>query len=104
MTASGESRTNFDRQAIFSGLVSILEDMTSDWEVDVDGGIDEASQLIADLGFESVDVVQLVVAIEEHFQRRDIPFEELLMEDGQYVEELRVGQIVDFLTRHLAAA
>lgn len=99
----GESQKTYDRETIFKDMVAILEDMTSDWETNTEDGINEQSRLIEDLGFESVDVVQLVVAIEEQFQRRDLPFEELLMEDGQYVEELRVGQIVDFLARHLGA-
>lgn len=100
--ADESQQTQYDRDTIFRDLVAILDDMTSDWETNVDDGITRDSRLIADLGFESVDVVQLVVAIEEQFQRRDMPFEELLMEDGQYVEELKVGQIVDFLATKLA--
>lgn len=99
--ADESQQTQYDRDTIFRDLVTILDDMTSDWETNVDDGITRDSRLIADLGFESVDVVQLVVAIEEQFQRRDMPFEELLMEDGQYVEELKVGQIVDFLATKL---
>ena len=101
--ADESQQTEFDRDTIFRDLVVILEDMTSDWETNLNGGITRESRLIADLGFESVDVVQLVVAIEEQFQRRDMPFEELLMDEGQYVEELTVGQIVDFLAAKLAA-
>ncbi len=67
------------RDTIQKEFVSILEDMTSDWDVDCDGGITLETRLIADLAFESIDVVQLIVAIEERFQRRDLPFEKLLM-------------------------
>ena len=46
---------------------------------------------IGDLGFESIDIVQFVVALEENFKRRDMPFEKLLMIDGRYVDELSVS-------------
>jgi acyl carrier protein len=83
-------------------LVRILTDMTQDWETSGEP-IGPQTKLIEDLGFESIDVVHLVVAIEEAVQRRDLRFEELLMSDGSYVEELTVDQIVDFLSKQLAA-
>ena len=85
-------------------LVGILQDMTSDWDTEFDGGIRPETRLIADLGFESIDVVQFVVAVEERYQRRELPFEEILMADGRYVDEVRVGDAVDFLVRHLNRA
>jgi acyl carrier protein len=94
----------YDRQTVFQDMVTILRDMTSDWDMEYEGGIGPETRLIADLGFESIDVVQLIVAIEEHFQRRDLPFVELVMHDGRYVEELRVADIVGFLAKHLNAA
>jgi acyl carrier protein len=90
-----------DREAVFRGVVGILKEMTSDWDMDYEGEIQDESRLIGDLGFESVDMVQLIVALEEHYQRRDLPFAELVMQDGHYIEELRVGDVVDFLVKHL---
>jgi acyl carrier protein len=90
-----------DREAILAGLVEILKDMTSDWDLDFAQPLGPSTKLIDDLGFESIDVVQFVVAIEEHFQRRGLPFEEFLMVDGRYVDELEVGEVADFLHRHL---
>lgn len=92
---------NDTRQEVFQNLVGILEEMTSDWESTYEGGIRPETRLIADLGFESIDVVQLVVAIEEAYQSRSLPFEKLLMADGRYVDELVVSQIVDFLVANL---
>lgn len=100
MTNEGSS-VHYDREAIQRDLVAILTDMTADWDTSFSGGIQGDTRLIEDLGFESIDVVQLVVAIEGQFQRRDLPFEELLMVDGRYVEELQVKSIVDFLARQL---
>ncbi len=90
------------REEILDSLVRILEDMTADWDMDLDDPIGEATRLMADLEFESIDVVQFIVAIEERFQQRGMPFEELLMEDGRYVDEITVRDTVDFLDRHLA--
>ncbi len=89
------------REEILDDLVRILEDMTADWDMELDDPIGETTRLMADLEFESIDVVQFIVAIEERFQRRGMPFEELLMEDGRYVDEITVKDTVDFLDRHL---
>jgi len=82
-------------------VTAILTDMTRDWDTTFDGGISDQTRLIADLNFESIDVVQLITAIEEHYGRRDFAFEQLLMEGGRYVDEVTVGRIVEFLHRQL---
>jgi acyl carrier protein len=92
-----QSGVHVDRQRILDDVVLILSEMTSDWDLDFSGGIGPQTLLIADLAFESIDVVQLVVALEERFGRRDLPFEQLLMSDGRYVDDLSVAQVVDFL-------
>lgn len=94
----------FGKDVILSDIVKILQDMTSDWEMGFSGKIGSETRLIGDLGFESIDIVQLAVAIEEHFNRRDLPFQDLFMTDGRYVEDLKVSDLVDFLCAHLAFA
>jgi acyl carrier protein len=89
------------KETILSGLTGILRDMTVDWDLYYSGDINADTKLIAELGFESIDIVQLVVAIQEHFKRRNLPFEELLMADGRYVDEITVHDAVAFLDRHL---
>jgi acyl carrier protein len=54
-----------------------------------------------DLAFESIDVVQLVVALEKNFERKGLPFEQLFMREGDYVDELEVKEIVEFLHKNL---
>lgn len=98
-----EEKHSFTEEEIFSALAGILKDMTGDWDIDFAGEIAADTGLVADLGFESIDIVQLVVAIQERFKRRGLPFEELLMSDGRYVDEIRVGDTVAFLHRHLNA-
>jgi acyl carrier protein len=92
----------FSRQQIEDDLIAMLTDMTADWDLSFEGGITPETRLMADLAFESIDVVQLVVAIESHFQRRQMHFEKLMMVDGRYVTELQVKDIVAFLDKQLA--
>jgi acyl carrier protein len=56
------------------------------------------TRLLADLGFESIDIIQLVVAIQEELLKRKLSFDKLLMKDGRYVDDLSIGQIADYLT------
>lgn len=86
------------------GVVELLEDMISDWDTDFEGAIGPNTRLVADLSFESIDIVQFIVAIEERFQCKGLPFEEFLMTDGRYVEEIRVQDAVAFLHSHLNAS
>jgi acyl carrier protein len=61
----------------------MLTDLTSHWDRGLGGPIGAKTWLVADLGFDSVDDVQVAIAIEEQFQRRKLPFEKLLMVDGR---------------------
>ncbi len=60
------------------------------------------TKLLADLGFESIDIIQLVVAIQEEIVRRKLSFDALLMKDGRYVDDLSVGQIAGYIAAHTA--
>jgi acyl carrier protein len=89
------------RDAVLRDVVQALEDMVfEDWDVAPSGPIGAQTRLVADLGFASIDLVALLSDIEEVYQRRDWPFEELLMVEGRYVDDLSVGQVVDFLHAH----
>jgi acyl carrier protein len=89
--------------AIVTDLVGLLTEMTSDWDTDFSGPLTAQTRLIGDLAFESVDVVHLMLAIQEHYGRHDIPFEDLLMRDGRYVSDLDVDQIAAFLAPYVKA-
>src|SRR5687767_12578734 len=91
-----------ENETILNIVLKILEEMTSDWETGFTGPLDPQTLLVADLAFESIDVVKLAVALEEHFKRPNLPIQELLMtRDGRYVDDLRVSELVGFLTTHL---
>jgi len=91
----------YGREVILEDVIHILKDMISDWDMEFDGMLGPGTKIIADLGFESIDVVQFIVAIEERFKCRGLPYEEFLMVDGRYVDEILVETTVNFLHHHL---
>lgn len=89
--------TLLTRSEVEKKVIVVLNDMTDDWDLDLSDGIGPQTLLLSDLGFESVDVVQLAVALEQAMGREGLPFEKLFMKDGDYVDDLRVQEVVDFL-------
>jgi acyl carrier protein len=96
-----ETRADSREQEIRAALVRILTDMTADWELDLPQGIRGDTGLIGDLGCESIDIVMFIVAVEERFGQKSLPFETLLMEGDRYVTELCVDDVTSFLEREL---
>ena len=91
----------FDKDAILRDILQILRGMTSDWEMGFAGALGPKTYLAADLAFESMHLVQLVIALEEHFKRRGLPFQQLFMSDDRRVDDVQVSELVDFLDKHL---
>ena len=86
-------------QSIQQQLTVLLNDMIQEWDIELLDPIGAETRLIADLGFESVDLMQLIIAIEQAFGVRRLPYEQVLMQDGGYVTEITVRQLADFLCR-----
>lgn len=86
---------------IQDAVVRIVGDMIQDWDVEPEDPLGPQTTLVADLGFSSIDIIHFTVAIEEHFSRPKLGFNELLMVDGKYVDDLSLGQIAAFLDRKL---
>lgn len=82
-----------------TAIIDILQETVQDWDLDQDE-VTEGTQLVADLGFTSVDIIHLVVAIEEHFSQK-LGFNQLLMNDGRYVDDLSVAQIAAFVAQQV---
>jgi acyl carrier protein len=94
-----------DRIRVRNEVAAILLDMCREWRApDEDEEIRDEQKLIADLGFESIDVVALVSALEQHYRRRDLPFVELVTLNGRYRDDLEVGDVVEFLLKNLNRA
>ncbi|MES2883588.1 MAG: acyl carrier protein [Pseudomonadota bacterium] len=83
--------------ALVQPLIALLQDFTQDWDHSFEGEMGRSTRLFADLGFESIDIIQLAVAIQEEVVKKRVSFDKLLMKDGRYVDDLSIGQIADFL-------
>jgi acyl carrier protein len=83
-------------------VISVLNEMTQDWELDSSEGIGPKTGLMNDLEFESIDIVQLAVGLEQKFDQKGLPFESLFMRDGDYVDEILVSDIVDFMASNIS--
>lgn len=90
--------------ALVEKLIALLEDFTQDWDLDLDAPMTRDTKLLADLSFESIDIIQLIVAIQEDIVKAKMSFDLLLMKDGRYVDDLSIGQIADFLAAHNISA
>ena len=95
--------TDQSREALEKTVISVLDDTVQDWDIEIEGGIGGTTTLIGDLAFESIDVVQFCVALEQALGRKGLPFEKLFIKDGAYVDDVSVGQVVDFLSVELVA-
>lgn len=95
-----ESDAALQKQAVRDGVIGLLEGMVADWGQE-GAAVTPETRLVADLEFASVDVIHLAVAIEEHFHRPRMGFQELLMKDGRYVDDVTVGHIIEFVAGKL---
>jgi len=93
-----------EQQVVRDAVVRILNDMTSDWETEFAGPIGPDTHLVAELGFCSIDIVQLAIALEEFFECKGLPFQQVLTTaDGKYVDDITVSELVQFLCRNVTA-
>lgn len=89
-------------QQIQTTIIEIISSITQEWDdIEHDEAINLESQLVEDLGFSSIDFIQLVVAIEEKYDRK-LGFHDLLMSKGQYVDDLKVNDLAEFVEARLS--
>lgn len=88
-------------EEILVKLIATLKDFTQDWDNEFEGEYERDTKLLRDLGFESIDIIQFIVAIEEDLGLFKTPFDKLLMKDGRYVDDLSLGQLADFLVDYV---
>ena len=89
------------RADIEKAVTETVNQTISDWDVDLPGGVTIDTRLMHDLAFESIDIVQFAVAIEQAAGRKGLPFEKLFMKDGDYVDDVSLNEVVDFLCSEL---
>ena len=96
--------SDFTHQSLEDTVIRVLNDTVRDWDLDLEEGIGPRTTLIEDLAFESIDIVQFSVALEQALGRKDLPFEKLFIEDGNYVDDVSVNDITAFLAEAVLAA
>jgi len=77
-------------------VIDTVKELTQDWDLE-DVSISRDTALGADAGFESLDIVQLVVLIEKKLGNPGIPFEAMFMQDGKYIDDVRVSELAAFI-------
>lgn len=99
----GELKSNecFDKDTILRDTLRILREMTSGWDMGFAGLIGPETRLGADLALDSMQMIELVIAMEEHFKLQELPFQQLFMSDDREADDPQVSELVDFLYKHL---
>ena len=87
------ARDPVERSATLATVIATLEELVRD--LDIEEPIGPETRVVADLGFESIDLIQMVAALEQAFRPRRISLVDLLVTDGRYVDDLLVEEIVD---------
>jgi acyl carrier protein len=81
-------------------IIALVGNMSQDQDMELDEQIDSDTTLVADLDFGSMDFIKLVLALEDEFKQK-LGFHDLLMSQGQYVEDLTIGALVSFVEQKL---
>ena len=91
--------SKMSREAVLADLVLLLRKVADDWEYS--GEITQDTCLIADMGLESLAVVVLGVAVQEHY-KQVLPFPQFFVEIGQRERrDVSVGELADFIHKNL---
>ena len=93
--------TEWTKDKVLKSMIEIVKEVSQDFESGFAGDISAATHLGNDLDFESIDVVEMSVSIEQCFKRRKIPFQKLF-EGKDHYYDLTVQEIADFLSEFLS--
>lgn len=82
-------------QEISGTICDIVSNIIKDWGLDAE--INAETLLIQDLGFTSMDTIDLIATLETRYQRK-LPYEALVTnEDGSYRSELAIKELGEFV-------
>lgn len=81
--------------AIVETLTAQLEELGHE-----PGEITLATMLNADLGISSVEAIHMMIMLEDKLSTR-LSFDKLAVRDGEYIEDLSVANLLDFITESL---
>ncbi|MDO8861552.1 acyl carrier protein [Haliea sp. E1-2-M8] len=92
------------QQGVEDAILEVLKDIVQDWDLELDGQMTPDSLLVANLGFSSVDFVELATSIEDLYPEVELDFDGLIINNGRLVEDLSVSQVAAFVYRRLNGA
>lgn len=84
-------------------VTEILEEFAEDWGLD-DVELTPDTLLNADLGFQSSDTMQLFTAIQEAYPAFKFTFQDLVVRDEKFVEDLKIQDLISFVQNQLQAS
>lgn len=76
-------------------IKEVLEEMIEMYDLPTTEITDELL-LIETLGFSSVDIMHFLASIDMRFERH-LPYDKIMLKNGEYVSDLSFGEIVDFV-------
>jgi acyl carrier protein len=85
------------RETILLRLIAEVTVMINDADRDFPGPLSGDTLLMAGLGCQSLDIVVLSGKMSRQLNRRNIPFEKLLLTSGRPVSDISLGALADFL-------
>jgi|SRR5471030_618003 len=84
---------------ILALVAQSLQQILEDSDLELDAPLGPATLLNRDLCLSSVEVLELFGLLDVAMKRR-LPYDLLIMRDGQYLSELSVSDLVDFAFRN----
>jgi acyl carrier protein len=83
-------------QALWHDITAVITEVLAD-RGEEPGQLTEATTLNADLGISSVEAMHVMVLLEDRLGR-PLHFQDLAVQNGEYVSDLTLGAIRDFIT------
>jgi acyl carrier protein len=99
LNASREGNTSY--QSLLNDIVALVDQIMTGGDLGFEQSIGPESFLGADLGFKSIDAVNLISEIQQKYDRTALPFEELFLRNSSEIQDIRLSELVDFLFIHL---
>ena len=80
---------------IREAIKEILDEMIEMYDLPTTEITDELL-LIETLGFSSVDIMHFLASVDMRFERH-LPYDKIMLKNGEYVSDLSFGEVVDFV-------
>ena len=82
-------------EQIHESIAAIVREMTKGWDLEADQ-LGPETLLISDLGFSSVDIIHFLALVEMRFNQK-LPYDQIVMRDGRYVDDLSLRELIEFV-------